>query len=359
MKTAQKTSFQVASIPDPVLTLGDYAHSVLSKQYRSIFKYEKKVLADHDPEDLHHMRVGTRKLRTALQVFGVAVQMPKKANPKRVSEIAKILGNLRDLDVQIAALEETYLPLVDGVEEDLLHEALQVLYKQRRQAFAVVERTLARSRYQDLKTSYQDWLENPKYTALATLPIIPLLPDLLSPLLADLLLHPGWLIPANASSAVGGEILHDLRKACKHVRYQAEFFVPFYSQPFQDWIREIKLLQDNLGKLQDSYVLQDLLKEYLPKRAEMPALQATIQQTRSEALADWDTVRQQYLDPAFRSYLHQMLLEPVLPVVEEPAVEPIVEPVVELKASSASTRKRSAAKKVTKTTTKTDVPPKP
>ncbi|PZV10442.1 MAG: metal-binding protein [Leptolyngbya sp.] len=344
MKAAQKTPLQVASTTDQIVTLGDYAHSVISEQYRSIFKYEKKVLADNDPEDLHHMRVGTRKLRTALQVFGMAVQMPKHADSKRVGSVGKVLGKLRDLDVQIAALEGTYLPLVDGVEEDLLHEALQVLYKQRRKAFDVVERTLARSRYQDLKTSYQHWLENPKYTSLATLPIIPLLPDLLSPLLADLLLHPGWLIPASGSSAAGGEILHDLRKACKHVRYQAEFFVPFYSQPFQDWIQEIKSLQDNLGKLQDSYVLQDLLKEYLPKRAEMPSLQATIHQTRFEALADWDRVRQQYLDPAFRSYLHQMLLEPVLPVVE-----PIATP----DPAPASTHKRAAAKKVSKTTTKT------
>lgn len=354
MKAAQKKPPQVASTANSVLTLGDYAHSILSEQYRSIFKYEKRVLDDTDPEDLHHMRVGMRKLRTALQVFGMAVQMPKKASPKRVSLVAKTLGELRDLDVQIDALEGTYLPLVDGVEEDLLHEALQVLYKQRRHAFSVVERTISRSRYQDLKTSYQHWLENPEYTSLATLSIVPLLPDLLSPLLADLLLHPGWLIPASGSSNAGGEILHDLRKACKHVRYQAEFFVPFYSQPFQDWIQEIKSLQDNLGKLQDSYVLQDLLKEYLPKRAEMPALQATIHQTRSEALADWDTVRQQYLDPAFRSYLHQMLLEPVLPIVE-----PVVEPVIALDAAPASTRKRAAAKKVSKPATKTRAVRKP
>jgi hypothetical protein len=186
---------------------------------------------------------------------------------------------------------------------------------------------------------------------LAPMPIIPLLPDLLSPLLADLLLHPGWLIPASGSSTAAGEILHDLRKVCKHVRYQAEFFVPFYSQPFQTWIREIKLLQDNLGKLQDSYVLQDLLKEYLPKRAEMPALQATIQQTRSEALADWDMIRQQYLDPEFRSHLHQLLLEPVLPIVrsqvEEP--QPVIEPVSLSAASLANPRKKDSAKKVTKT----------
>jgi CHAD domain-containing protein len=351
MKTAPKTISQaVLTTEQKVLKLGDYAHSVLSDQYRSIFKHEKKVLADQDPEDLHRMRVGTRKLRTALQVFGMAIQMPKKASPERVSSIAKVLGQLRDLDVQIAALEGTYLPLVDGVEEDLLHEALQVLYKQRRQAFAAVEKTLSRSPYQTLKTSYQEWLEDPKYTPLAALPIIPLLPDLLSPLLADLLLHPGWLIPASGSSTAAGEILHDLRKACKHVRYQAEFFVPFYSQPFQDWIQEIKLLQDNLGKLQDSYVLQDLLKEYLPKRAEMPALQAIICQTRSDALADWDAIRQQYLDPTFRSQLHQLLLEPVLPVVE---------PAVSAEAIPTTARKKPAAKKLSKTTPKTSTTRKP
>ncbi len=64
----------IAQLPQP---LEAYAHQVIAEQYRRIVKQEKKVLADKDPEALHQMRVGTRRLRTALQVFGGAIELPK------------------------------------------------------------------------------------------------------------------------------------------------------------------------------------------------------------------------------------------------------------------------------------------
>lgn len=304
----EATSKAIAT--NPTLTLGDYAYTVIQEQYRQMAKREKKVLADEEPEHLHQMRVATRRLRTALQVFQAAITLPKAASEQRIGALARTLGGLRDMDVQIADLQETYRPQLEPKEQKHLDAVIQSLKKQRRQAYAEVESTLGRSRYQELKAAYETWLDNPQFTAIATLPIRLLLPELLSPLLAELLLHPAWMVAAEDSSEQASETLHDLRKAFKHVRYQTEFFVPFYGEAFQSWVADIKLLQEKLGKLQDNHILQELLAAHLPKQAHLPTLENRIQQTRADALADWDTLRQHYLDPTFRRHLHQTLLTP-------------------------------------------------
>ncbi|WP_421655598.1 CHAD domain-containing protein [Leptothermofonsia sp. ETS-13] len=292
------------------LTLGDFAYKVISAQYQLMTKLEKKVLADKDPEHLHDMRVASRRLRTALQVFGIAVELPKAAQAKRIGAIAKILGNLRDLDVQIADLREVYRPRAGKAEQALLDEAITALQQERRKAFAAVEVTLSRSSYQELKTAYEIWLSEPRYTTLAQLPLLPLLPDLLSPLLSSLLLHPGWLIQSSDLSEEANQTLHDLRKACKGTRYQSEFFVSLYGKPFKEWIGELKGIQDCLGKVQDGQVLVELLAKHLPNRAKLPKLQASVRQCQVEMMANWEPIRQKYLDSAFRKHLHEMLLEP-------------------------------------------------
>lgn len=305
--TANLPSYQQAN------TLKDYAHAVIEQQYRAMVKQEKKVLADRDPEHLHHMRVSSRRLRTALHVFSVAVQLPKAANEQRIGSIAKTLGALRDLDVQIADLSKHYRPLLPKVEQASLDSVLADLKQERRRAFAAVEATLTQSRYKDLKNAYETWLDRPQCTPLADLPLLPLVPDLLSPLLASLLLHPAWLITLPVKSDREMETLHELRKACKHVRYQAEFFEPVYGDRFSNWVEEIKTIQANLGRVQDSQVLQELLAEHLPNRTKLPNLNQAIQHTEVGALADWDALRQKYLDADFRSALRHLIMEPALP----------------------------------------------
>ena len=315
MKTTPKkeSSNQIES-QTPML--GEYAYQVIRQQYQAIVKLEKKVLADVDPEHLHHMRVGTRRLRTALQVFEQVIELPKAAQAKRVGALAKILGKLRDLDVQIADLRDRYRPCLPEADQELIDEAISQLKRERRKAFAATEDALTRSRYRDMKTAYDAWLSEPRYTTLAQLPLVPVLPDLLSPLLATLLLHPGWLVPANQPSLETDQTLHDLRKACKHARYQAEFFEPFYGRQFKDWIAEIKTIQSFLGDLHDAQVLADLLRDLISSHPNSSKLQTSVRQTLTESMADWEAMRRKYLDPDFRHQLHQLILEPTAPIAE-------------------------------------------
>jgi CHAD domain-containing protein len=307
-RKSSKKLTKIDSAETRSLTLGEFTHAAIKRQYQHMVTQERGVLADLEPEYLHQMRVGSRRLSTALQVFSHTVALPKAAQEKRVRSLTKTLGVLRDLDVQIASLREDYCPRVNSGELKLLDKVLESLDKQRERAFAKVESILRHPSYEKLKATYENWLEHPQFSSPIHFHLELLLPDLLSPLLSELLLHAGWSIPEETSEA-NSEILHDLRKTCKYVRYQTEFFTDFYDKAFKEWSDELKELQDSLGKVQDMQVLQDLLLRELPKGSE---LQSAIQENLSGAMVNWEPIRQKYLSADFRYHLHQMILEPLL-----------------------------------------------
>jgi CHAD domain-containing protein len=307
-----KKSFKIEPIEMRSLTIGEFAHTVIDKQYQHMVTQERGVIADRDPEYLHQMRVGSRRLSTALQVFSHAVALPKAAREKQVRSLTKALGALRDLDVQIASVREDFYPRVNSSERKMMDKVLESLDRQREQAFTKVKSILTHPTYEKLKAGYKTWFENPQFSSPVHFHLELLLPDLLSPLLSALLLHLGWSIPIGETSEANSDVLHDLRKTCKYVRYQAEFFTDFYDKVFKEWIDELKELQDSLGKVQDMYVLQALLLRELPEGAELPELQRAIQDDLIGAMVNWEPVRQKYLNADFRYQLHQMILEPLM-----------------------------------------------
>jgi CHAD domain-containing protein len=291
------------------ITLGDYAHLVLAKQYERLVQQEAGVLADQHPEHLHQMRVSSRRLRTALRVFESVVHLPKPAREKPIQNLARVLGQLRDLDVQIADLKEQYRPQVPKSEQQLIDQAIQRLMEQRVTALEQVQTTLTGAKYQTLKESYAAWLENPEYQPLADLPVVTALPDLLSPLLSELLLHPGWWVTNDQRHTKAGLLLHELRKTCKHARYQAEFFTSFYGDAFEQWVDELKQLQEQLGIVQDTHVLLEILASH-GGLAELASLQQAIAQQQDKAMIQWDDMQAKYLEPRFRQSLYHMVLSP-------------------------------------------------
>jgi len=314
MKNTRKGAIENQAIENQAatLTLGEFAHQVIAEHFRRIGKHQKGVLADKEPEPLHQMRVGTRRLRTALQVFASAVKMPKAASANRLRNLARVLGEVRDLDVQLASLSQEYRTNLNKREQKKLDAVSRSLKAQRKEAFATMKLALTQHEFQAIKTAYENWLKKPRYTTVAQLPLIAVLPDVLSPLLSELFLHPGWLIATTDISDENAEVLHDLRKVCKHVRYQTEFFIPFYGEEFRNWVQEIKQLQDDLGTFQDTQILQMLLNNELGNKNNLPELQTLIRRKQAEALSNWEEVRQKYINSGFRYHLHDMLLQPTL-----------------------------------------------
>lgn len=120
-------------------TLGDLAQDAISKYLKQATRREKAVLADTDPEELHQMRVSMRRLRTALQVFQPVLVIPKAGREPKVADIARTLGELRDLDVIQETLKTHYLPNLPAKEQALLKTAFTTLTEQRQQTFKRVK----------------------------------------------------------------------------------------------------------------------------------------------------------------------------------------------------------------------------
>jgi CHAD domain-containing protein len=294
-------------------TLGSQAYEILAHQYRQLRKKQPKVIQDRDPEDLHQMRVALRRLTTALQVFKASLQLPKAARRKQFKSLRSLLGKQRDLDVLVEDLRSNLYPQLPESEQSLVDELLQELQQRRRKAVAQTRKTL-NHKFPDLETTYSSWLEHPTFQSQAAFPLLATLPELLTPLLSHLLLHPGWLLtPEDVTSPLTEEVsqlLHDLRKTCKQVRYQCEFFAEYYGEAFQLWLQELKTLQDQLGVIQDIQVLQGLLDKTLPRNSELPHLQQLLQERQQEALETWQTIQSLYADPEYRHDLYMVILHP-------------------------------------------------
>jgi len=99
------------------------AKRVVKARAKEVFMHSKGVLDLDDVERVHDMRVATRRLRAALEIFEDC--FPRKRHRKslkRVKALADALGERRDLDVEIALLEGLH-----GEVEREDREALEAL----------------------------------------------------------------------------------------------------------------------------------------------------------------------------------------------------------------------------------------
>ncbi|MGK7946806.1 MAG: CHAD domain-containing protein [Microcystaceae cyanobacterium] len=317
----KKTSKETAK------TFGDWAYVAIDKHYRKIGKYEQVVLQDKDPENLHQMRVGMRRLRSAMIGFSAALQLPKKISEKKVGKVARVLGELRDLDVLQEILEKSYYPNLPSKEQKILNSALESLHKQRNKALKKVKAILTDKYYQYLKKDFEAWLQNPIYTPISQLDIYTVLPDLLLPQMSQFLLHQGWLVgydgldnnqltPTAVEALLNtkGLALHDLRKIAKKNRYNMELFTQFYQEKYQQYLKHIKDIQGVLGDMQDSLVLGEFLFRVLEfdVQKKMPILSEQLKESRWQKWQDWQKLQQIFLDPENRRELHEVILHPVM-----------------------------------------------
>ena len=88
-------------------TYGVAAARIVEVRVGELLDRTRGVLDVDDIERVHDMRVATRRLRAALEIFGPCFPRRElKAALRQVKELADALGERRDRDVSIAALEQ-------------------------------------------------------------------------------------------------------------------------------------------------------------------------------------------------------------------------------------------------------------
>ncbi|HET8674083.1 MAG TPA: CHAD domain-containing protein [Thermoleophilaceae bacterium] len=106
---------------DGTMSFAEAAAVAIRTRAEEVFSFADGVLDISDPERVHDMRVATRRLRAALEIFAPCLRKREyKPLLREVKALADALGERRDPDVQIESLERLSALLDDderaGVE---------------------------------------------------------------------------------------------------------------------------------------------------------------------------------------------------------------------------------------------------
>jgi CHAD domain-containing protein len=134
------------------------AVAVVTVRARELFDHSSGVLDTADIERVHDMRVASRRLRAALEVFRPC--FPKKQLRRVLAEVkalADALGERRDADVAIAATEQLQMAMGAGEQAGVL-SFVRLLRAEQIAANEKLAHTLAGKRLESLRSAIDDML---------------------------------------------------------------------------------------------------------------------------------------------------------------------------------------------------------
>ena len=237
---------------DSTLSAGEVAFAILRSHFVAMLGNEPGVRLGEDPEELHDMRVATRRLRATLKLY--ADFLPKRARrfERGLRWVAGSLGEVRDLDVH---LERLGREASEDQYGESLEEIVAVLKERRGEARLRMLEMLDSSRYERLLSGFAGMLRRGSSPA----PTGPILQAAL-----DLIRRRHKKVRRAAeglSEDSPPEDLHDLRKKGRRLRYALEPLQVIYGKPAQRMVELLKELQDDLGEHQDLVVAFEMLRE--------------------------------------------------------------------------------------------------
>ncbi len=219
-----------------------------------------------DAEELHGMRVATRRQRAAWRVFGEAFRAGRtKTHRKRLREVAARLGAVRDLDVLLEAAD-AYRSDLPANEQRALEPLLRGWRDHRDDARRLLLRELDSDGY---KRWIDDYSEFVRHEGLAVLPVSPTEPHRVRDTAASRILaaYEGVRAYEPVLRWADVETLHELRIAGKWLRYTLEFVREALNPEASMLIARVTSLQDHLGLLNDADVTAHMARSFLVENA--------------------------------------------------------------------------------------------
>ncbi len=241
---------ELADTPDVATAFARIAQGCI-RQFRL---NEDLFLASGSPDSLHQLRVGIRRLRSALTLFRPVL----RADPeyRRISdalkELGTVMGAVRDLDVLIARLAPAERDRLIAAREEAREKAAMTLeLAQTRHLMLDLAQWLALGSWRK-QAEEGGWADRPP---------------------ADFAAHALRRCRKRLKQAgrnwatLDAARRHQVRKEAKKLRYATEFFASLFSSgkrnerriAFRDALEEV---QDELGALNDLAVAPELLARF-------------------------------------------------------------------------------------------------
>lgn len=92
--------------PYPELRYDEAMGMLIEERFDQMMSYRDGTLDGSDPEDLHQMRVWSRRLRAAMDVSKGCFPSRYRFFHRRVKQLTDVLGGVRDFDVMIEELSD-------------------------------------------------------------------------------------------------------------------------------------------------------------------------------------------------------------------------------------------------------------
>jgi len=228
---------------------------VLLTRFAELSSFREAALDWNDMEGVHSMRVASRRLRSALRDFMHYVRKQRLASLlKQLRSIAAALGEVRDQDVAIKALEqlESRIPshfapalkqfidtrreIRDAARQELISILEDTQLKELETAFtARVEEATA---LREAKSAGTEVRSQISYRLMSRSIILDRLRELEK-------LSQGLFSPFDI------ETLHEMRIAAKRLRYAIELFQQCWGHGISSYAKRVARIQTALGEVHD------------------------------------------------------------------------------------------------------------
>jgi len=249
-------------LPDD--SMSEAGRKVLRLHFSRMLEHEKGTRLGKDIEELHDMRVATRRMRSAFDVFALYYD-PKILRPfmKDLKRVGRALGHVRDLDVFMQKAQR-YIDQTIQEQPISLAPLIENWKTQRELERVEMLRTLDSKAYRRFIQSFGTFLVTEGAGALpvsagrpTAYQVYQLVPTLIYSRYEVIRGYEPLLMDAPI------ETLHALRIEFKKLRYALEFFREVLGPEVKDVIKEVVIVQDHLGDLNDADVACNVLISFL------------------------------------------------------------------------------------------------
>jgi CHAD domain-containing protein len=255
---------------------------------------ERGVVSGHDPSSVHQMRVGLRRLRSALDLFAKMIPAYRGLD-KELRWIASELGAARDWEV-LAGSTLDYAGMTGNVDEILpVRKACELIAVNNRQRAAAAVQS---DRYTRLALQLALWLNRKGWRDGMSDEQRERIGRRAGQFAAEVLRrrHRKLIKRGKGLADLDDHRRHRVRIAAKKVRYATEFFASLCARrAVQHYVDALTALQDDLGWRNDAVVAEQLLK-LLPRTSPEAASGAAFARgyLASRVAADHQTLKSRW-----------------------------------------------------------------
>jgi CHAD domain-containing protein len=273
----------------------DVLRGLLGAEVGLLLRSDPIARARRDPEGVHQLRVGCRRLRSELRILTRAMKpAPLRYFLRELRWVGGVLGRQRDTDVLGEVLDDVNAQL----EAPLPASVLKRLASLQEKGTKDVESLLNSSRYRQLVTRLSDAVVRPPLRTAARKPAM----ELIGPTLDETLSE---LFDAADRLGVMPTIieLHTIRILSKKGRYCAETASALLGDTARRLARELETVQTVLGELHDYAVAIAFLEEDIesPHATNRTDDERTISVAIEQLVGLIEEMRLQWRDPFERA----------------------------------------------------------